>query len=62
MEDADIARRNLIRTMEYANELEKEIEKLSKDKSFKNMKADKETMRKYNELKKGDIINVKNTV
>ena len=26
------------------------------------MKADKDTMRKYNELKEGDIINVKNTV
>ena len=61
-EDADIARRNFSRTMEYAYELEKDIEKHSKDKSFKNMKADKETMRKYNELKKGDIINVKNTV
>ena len=48
--------------MEYAYELEKDIEKHSKDKSFKNMKADKETMRKYNALKEGDIINVKPSV
>ena len=39
--------------MEYAYELEKEIGKLLKDKNFKNMKADKETMRKYNVLKEG---------
>ena len=48
--------------MSYADELEKEIEKLSKDKNFKNLKADKDTMRKYNELKEWDIINVKNTL
>ena len=48
--------------MSYALELETEIEKLSENKDFKNMKADKETMRKYNALKEGDFINVKNTV
>jgi hypothetical protein len=47
-EDADIAQKKLNRTMEYAYELETEIEKLSKDKNFKNMKADKVTMEKYN--------------
>ena len=40
----------------------KKIEKHSGDKNFKNMKADKDTMRKYNELKEWNIINVKNTV
>ena len=44
--------------IEKANELETEIEKLSKDKKFKNMKADKPTMEKYNALKEGNIINV----
>ena len=48
--------------MSYADEQEKEIEKHSGDKNFKNVKADKDTMRKYNELKEFDIINVKNTV
>ena len=44
--------------IEKAHELETEIEKLSKDKKFKNMKADKPTMEKYNALKEGNIIDV----
>ena len=48
--------------MSYALELETEIEKLSENKDFKNMKADENTMKKYNALKEGDFINVKNTV
>ncbi len=44
--------------MEYAHELETEIENFSKEKDFKKMKADEKTMIKYNSLKEGDIINV----
>ena len=48
--------------MEYAHELETEIEKFSKEKDFKKMKADEKTMIKYNALKEGDIINVKPSI
>ena len=57
-DDAEIVRKKLNLAIEKANELETEIEKLSKDKKFKNMKADKPTMEKYNALKEGNIINV----
>jgi hypothetical protein len=61
-EDADRAQRALSMTMETAHELETEIEKLSRDKDFKKMKADEKTMKKYNALKEGDIINVKPSI
>jgi hypothetical protein len=61
-EDADRAQRALNITMEYALELEAEIEKLSKEKDFKKMKADEKTMKKYNAFKEGDIINVKPSI
>ena len=62
IEDADRAQRALNMTMEYAHELEAEIEKLSKEKDFKKMKADEKTMKRYNALKEGDIINVKPSI
>ena len=61
-EDADRAQRALNISMEYAHELETEIENLSKEKDFKKMKADEKIMKKYNALKEGDIINVKPSI